>query len=285
MLTNHSFFSVRILSVVISLVLVGCGGGGDSGSNSGYDVAITAFNTPATANNTDNINVSLTVRNDGDLLATPATTIYLSFDNTWDFYDTLMTLSIPALTFSSGTSLSDNVSFFVPTNLRTGNYYVLGYMPTLEGTPTVDETPNNNTMANLISITGTVCTIDSDEEDDTLATATSIAVDDVLMHNFCDDPGDWHVFTATGGVTYRITATVIGGGIGAISLDLYNSNVTEPITLVDLTSQIALDFDFTEAEIIWTPPSSGTFYFRAGELFGLSNTGPDTDYQISLSLN
>lgn len=69
---------------VFSLIIA-CGGSGGGGSNSSsgggsgdgttYGVAITSFDSPATANAGDDITIDLSVYNEGNTLASPGTLI------------------------------------------------------------------------------------------------------------------------------------------------------------------------------------------------------------------
>lgn len=210
----------------------------------------------------------------------------MSMDTSYDLFDTFFNISLPSLTFSAGASLSDSLTITVPDNLPSGTYYIMGYMPTYDEYPhAADIHPANNTWANSITISGTACAADSYEQDDTLADATTLTPGDVLDLNFCDDSGDWFVFNATAGQSYTIQATVVGSVLDGIFIQLFDTGITEPFLSGTVDHVIEDVVDYDQAVLTWLAGASGTCYFRVAAFSGLRAAGPNTEYQLSFTLN
>ncbi len=115
-------------------------------------------------------------------------------------------------------------------------------------------------------------TPDTYEQDDSAATAKTITVNATQNRNHFDDGTDWIKFTANGGYQYTITTFNLGAWADT-TLTLYDSN------------QNWLDYndDYSaglESQIVWTAPTSGTYYINAGSLFGADSY---TSYSIALT--
>jgi hypothetical protein len=77
----------------------------------------------------------------------PTTIIYLSLDDTYDIYDTLLTISMPGTSLAVGASVSDSVTVSIPSNLASGTYYFhVGTMFGLE-----DSGPNTDYQLTVTS--------------------------------------------------------------------------------------------------------------------------------------
>ncbi len=113
------------------------------------------------------------------------------------------------------------------------------------------------------------CNQDAFEEDDTLATAKSIAVGETQDRNFCADGDDWAKFTAVAGTTYTITTT----NANYVNITLYDG--ISPYVLV---SGQSTKNGATEV-INWTAPVSGTFYIEAH----IFEFGQNTGYTLNLN--
>ena len=112
------------------------------------------------------------------------------------------------------------------------------------------------------------CTQDAYENDDTLASAKTIAVGETQPRNHCEDRHDWAKFTAVQGTSYTITTT-------------NGPNVY--LTMYDGVSPYAVASSQTAQGgklrvINWTAPDNGTYYIQMDRFeFGLN-----TDYTLNL---
>lgn len=113
------------------------------------------------------------------------------------------------------------------------------------------------------------CSPDAFDEDDTLATANSIAAGDAQLRNHCEDNEDWAKFTAVAGITYTITAT----NAQSVNITLYSSD-----SPYSLASGQATKNGSSEV-ITWIAPASGTYYLKADRF----EFGQNTDYTLNLN--
>jgi len=117
---------------------------------------------------------------------------------------------------------------------------------------------------------------DAYEEDDAPSLAKTIAVNSFQNRNHYDDVDDWIKFDAIAGYQYTITTSNLST-YADTTLDLYNSSM----------SWLAYNDDYSTgyaSQIVWTAPSSGTYYIDAAEL-GVSTlvSGQATNYTISIT--
>lgn len=135
-----------------------------------------------------------------------------------------------------------------------------------------------------LTISGTSCAPDTYEDDDSLAGATSLSPGYVLDQNFCNDTDDWHVIAAVAGQSYTIRATVVGS-MEDIYINLFDDGVSEPIIRTTDDHLINSASGVSEAVMTWTPDTTGTYYFHVRTMFGLEHSGPNTDYQLTVTSN
>lgn len=273
-----------LLPAVLAVFVTACGGGesgGDPPPDDGIaiDMAITAFNTStSTVISGSTITADITIENRGDTINSPGSTVFLSLDNTLDFIaDTVRSVSVPALFIAPGSSISDAVDITIPVNLRSGTYYLIVDAP--YSPDAVDATPDNNRAVIMLTVNGTTCDVDGYEDNDDRTTATAIVPGQTFTQNHCEDPDDWHVFTASAGQTYNFETVALGSN-SITRLQLFNDS---DITI--LQENALNGGDTADARLLWTATSSGIFYVRASAFFNLSDTGPNTEYSIMLSNN
>lgn len=110
------------------------------------------------------------------------------------------------------------------------------------------------------------CAQDAFEEDDTLATAKSIAVGETQTRNNCDDEEDWAKFTAVAGTVYTITANGQN-----VNLTLYDGD--------NLHQASGQSIQGGKVKVInWTAPANGTYYIKADSY----EFGPNIGYTLNL---
>ena len=112
------------------------------------------------------------------------------------------------------------------------------------------------------------CSQDAYEDDDVLAAAKPIAVNETQTRNHCEDRYDWAKFDAVAGTSYTITTT-------------NGQNVY--LTLYDGVSPYAVASSSTAQGgklrvINWTAPTSGTYYIEMDRF----EFGQNTDYTLNL---
>jgi len=155
-------------------ILSACGSGGNGGGTGGggapgnMDVALTTMSAPSAANAGDTITVQTTVVNQGPTLTGGiAVYYYLSLDNSLTTADTYFSFDV-ILLLDPGQSVTSSQNITLPTNVPSGTYY-LGVWADKDNAIAETNESNNQQVA-AITITGTNCTEDAYEENDTIAT-------------------------------------------------------------------------------------------------------------------
>lgn len=271
--------------VVLSLAACGGGGGGGGGSTSGgsgggtttgnMDVALTSITAPTAANAGSTISVQANVTNQGSTLTGGiALYYYLSLDSTLTTEDTYFSLDT-ILLLDAGQSTTTSANITIPSNLPSGTYYV-GIWADRDNA-IAESNENNNQQLVALTITGTTCSDDTFEDDDTSAAAKTYTLGSIQAHVHCSDDNDWVAFSAVGGTAYGILTSELGTKADT-KLELYD---TDGSTLLD--SDIDGGYVGQSSLLSWTAPSSGTYYLRATTQQGLKNIGPGTDYNLVIA--
>ena len=274
-----------------SLILLACGGGGASsgssanGDNVGnedngsltVDMAVTNFSLPSTNLVSGNsYDVSITIENRGSTINSPGTLVYLSLANTFNQLKvTPMGTSLPSLTIAAGSSISDTLNITIPSNLRTGTYFL--HIDAPYNPDAADVTPDNNRAVIQVSVTGTSCSVDALEEDDNPNDASPLSIGGSFNANLCEDTDDWFVFNAVKDTIYNFE--VMETGLKSdIALQIYDQDGTTLLNFVPIG-----DGSNADIRMLWKAIETGTFYLRSLGGFSLADTGPDTEYTISMS--
>jgi len=306
---------------LFSLSMVACGNG-DKGTtvnptSSTPDLIFTSFAAPATANagNDDQINITYTLANIGDAVASDFAGISISFYLSKDSTITVDDIQFDDYTIVDGISADDEhthtYSARLPNNISSGTYYIgaiadpdeyrLDYLSDVVADYFhIEETneSNNVSTTSQITVTGAgTCTDDIYESNDVLADATLLeyGASNAQNHNMCLDGSDWFKFSAVQGGMYIIETTSLGSNADPY-LGLYD---TDSVTLLDqddysggsdTDNDHINDIDFDAAKIEFTAPSNGTYYIQVGygervnlgELDNTTTPGLNTEYTISI---
>jgi len=269
------------LIYIVILLMTACGGDNNGagvdakGSGNIVDVVLTTMSAPAAANAGDTITVQSNVVNEGgSLTGGIAVYYYLSLDNTITTNDTSLVFDV-ILLLNPGDSASSNKSITLPDNLPSGTYYIGVWADKDNIIPETNE--DNNKRVSTISVTGTNCSDDEYEENDTGTTANIYQLGAMQRHTHCSDDNDWVAFDAIGGTTYGIMTSELGA-LADTRLELYS---------IDRTTRLAMDNDggyIGQSSLLnWLAPSSGTYYIRATTQWGLTQIGPNTDYNLTIA--
>jgi len=269
------------LVLILILLTASCGGSGDNGNTnakgngSDVDVVLTTLSAPSAANAGDTITVQASVANQGtSLTGGIAVYYYLSLDNTITTDDTVLTFDV-ILILNAGASASTSKNITLPTNLPTGTYYLGGWADKDNAIAESNET--NNQQVSTIRITGTRCSDDRYEEDDSSATAKTYEIGTIQTHTHCADDNDWVAFNVIGGTSYGIITSELGTQADT-RLELFDT---------DRTTRLAADNDGgyvgQASSLSWMAPSSGTYYIRTTTQQGLKQIGPDTEYNLTIA--
>lgn len=279
----------HVVIFFLASTLLACGGGGtpappDNNNNGGnvnvtIDMAITNFSLPSTNLVSGNsYDISITIENRGSTINSPGTLVYLSLADTFNQLKvTPMGTSLPALVIAAGSNISDTLNITIPPNLRTGTYFL--HIDAPYNPDAADVTPDNNRAVIQIAVTGTSCTVDALEEDDNPANASPLSVGGLLNANLCDDTDDWFVFNAVKDTIYNFE--VMETGLKSdLALQMYDQDGTTLLKFTPLGDGSGADI-----RMLWKSIDTGTFYLRGLGGFSLADTGPDTQYSISMSDN
>lgn len=286
-------FAVKTIKNLLSfallfsiLVLTGCGGGGGSdggssstdssggSSTSGVDLSISSLNIPSTANAGDVITVDFTVVNTGSEMAGWFSNgVYLSTDNVIDSND--QRKANGTVTYlNPGVSQSFSKTVTIPANLRSGTFYV-GVLADYNLAITESNESNNLSIASIV-VTGTTCSIDSHEENDTAVTAGTLSISVPQTHNHCEDDVDWFTFSADAGATYSLTTDALGTNADT-RIELYD---TDGITFIKGDSDSGMITN--TSRLSWTAPTTGNYFVKVKPQYWLSGSGANTDYRLTL---
>lgn len=279
--TKHAFI------YFLSSALLACGGGGggspSGNSNNGgnvnftIDMAITNFSLPSASLVAGNsYDVSITIENRGSGINSPGTSVSLSLVNTYNRLTiTPLGISLPTLVIAAGSNISDTLNITIPPNLRTGTYFLHADAPINPDAP--DVTPDNNRAVIQIEVIGTSCTADTLEEDDSPSDASPLSIGESLNANLCEDTDDWFIFNAVKDEIYNFE--VMETGLKSdLALQLYDQDGTTLLNFVTIGDSSGADI-----RMLWKAIANGTYYLRALGGFSLADTGPDTEYSISMS--
>jgi hypothetical protein len=250
-------------------------GGAGGGTTGNMDVVLTTMSAPSAANAGDTITVQTNVVNQGPTLTGGiAVYYYLSLDNSITVADTYFSFDV-ILILDPGQSVASSQNITLPANLPSGTYY-LGVWADKDNAIAETNDSNNQQVAS-ITITGTTCTEDAYEENDTSGAAKSFVVGTIQSHSHCLDDSDWVAFNAVGGTAYGILTSELGTQADT-KLELYDT---------DQSTLLGEDFDggyVGESSLLsWTAPSSGTYYLRVAAQQGLKDIGPTTDYNLVIA--
>lgn len=274
------------VAAALSLVLTACGGGGGGaggaggastggGSTSLPYLKVTSFTPPATAVAGSTVSVGVTVTNVGGT-STPGAGVTLYMATVSDPTQSVGGIGAGVYIgdIAPGQSASITVTGTIPYSLMNGAWIIGASVPNPTATSIVYETATSN-----ITVTGgSTCTSDGFESDDTLAKAKAATFGVAQQHNMCEATADWISFSATQGQTYTIGAYDLGYN-ASIMLDLYGTDGATRLTQSSLTDV----FSSSRPSIVWTAPASGTYYVRAWPWFGVSRTGSNTEYTLTVA--
>lgn len=276
--TNYSS-AIVLLSV---LFLTACGGGGggggdnsDTGTITGIDLAVNSLTAPGTVNAGDSITVGYNIRNNGDeAVIFFYTTVYLSLDATIiSDVDTSMTGGGTNYLEAGGT-MSVSKSITIPANLRSGSYYIGVKADSWEDIAEGNEA--NNVSLVSINVTGTSCTVDSYEQNDSYTVAGTIDLNTPQQHNHCDDDSDWFKFSALTGETYSVSTSSLGVKADT-RVEVYDTDGS-----TSLAGDSNSGLEDRASRLSWTAPANGTYYIKVETPAGLGDTGADTEYSLTL---
>lgn len=275
---NTLLHQTIVLASVAMLSACGGGGGGDTGtdpgSGGGVDVALTSITAPAAANAGESITVQTNAVNQGSSLIGISVFFYLSLDNSITVADTYYSVATRyALGVGESVTFSKNIT--LPSNLPSGTYY-FGVWADRDNALSESNESNNQQVA-AITITGTTCSEDSYEENDSSVTAAPFTVGTVQSHIHCMDDNDWVSFDTLAGTAYGIMTSELGAQSDT-KLELYDT---------DKNTLLETDYDGgvigQASSLSWTAPASGTYYLRVQAQQGLKDIGPNTDYNLVIA--
>jgi len=232
---------------------------------------------PVSATAGDTLTFTYSASNSGSTLSyTAVAQVYLSpfptVDITQQFPDyTMLDLDI-LYSINPGETLPRSRSVTLPDNVATGTYYIGAYVFTGE--------PESNTANNFsyqtIHITGTSCSDDSYESDNSAAAAKPLLFGQPQAHNHCNGTPDWIRFSAEAGKTYGISAGPVGSKAW-VGLTLFDSSGSTV-----LATSSAPVWDFNAATITWSAPASGDYLIKVTPIHGLLSSGANTEYTLTL---
>ncbi len=109
---------------------------------------------------------------------------------------------------------------------------------------------------------------DGYEQDDSFVDARSMAVNTSQRHNHYDDIDDWIKFDAIAGYQYTISTSDLGAEADT-TLGLFDSSYI----MEGWNDDIDYSGGNYASNLVWTAPSTGTYYVDAGGYWGGANTG------------
>lgn len=266
------------LANIVLLIVFLLATGWSAQAAASIDLVASNATAPTTASAGDTITFNYTASNQG---TTPAyfsavAQVYLSPFPTINIQQpfpdyTLLDLDI-LYTLNPGESINRSRTVTLPQNVATGTYYIGVYVYTGEEEPDT----SNNFSYQTIHITGTSCTDDSYESDNSSSDAKVLPFGQPQLRNHCNGTPDWVRFTAEAGKTYGISADDVGDSawIGLTLFDSTGSTV--------LATSSAPSWEFLAARITWTAPASGDYIIKITPIHGLIRSGANTEYTLTL---
>lgn len=246
-------------------------------ANASVDLVVENASAPVSASAGDTISINYSLSNRGSTLSyVGLVQVYLStsptVDNTQHFqdYSGLMLGFITNLNPGETRQYARTVT--LPDNVATGTYYIGVYVYT--GEPESNTT--NNFSYQTIHVTGTSCTDDNYENDNSTRDAKILSFAQPQVRNHCNGTSDWVLFSAEAGKTYAISADELGNEAW-VGLSLFDSSGS---TL--LATSTSPKWNFNAARIVWTAPTTGNYVMKVTPVHGLSNSGANTGYTLTL---
>ncbi|HEU0200709.1 MAG TPA: CARDB domain-containing protein [Burkholderiaceae bacterium] len=234
------------------------------------DLVVSSFFPATTGLPGGNISAGNTVLNQGfGAAGNLEVAVYLSTDATVTTADArLGARAVSALAVGESSSASA-ISYALPADLAAGTYY-LAAIANPGGSVSEYDAANNTSTVHAITIQNPgSCAADAFEPDDTPAGAQPLSAGAAAQaHNHCDDVVDWLSFAATGGETYALRATAVGG-FAAPWLEIYAA---------DGTTRLAPSGGTQTGNVDWTAPASGTYFVKAGG----NRAGTATEYAVKV---
>ena len=208
------FFSLRRAAALLFIVSTLSLAGWSADAVAEIDLVAENATAPASTTAGDTLSFTYSIGNVGSTLSQAAAAqVYLSpfptIDITQPFPDySPLDLDV-VYGLDPGETLPRSRTVTLPNNVATGTYYIGAYVYTSEA----ESNTANNFSYQTIHITGTSCSDDGYESDNSAAAARSLLFGQPQAHNHCNGTPDWVRFSAVAGTTYGLSAGEVGGPV------------------------------------------------------------------------
>jgi len=257
--------------------LIACGGGNSNDTRSSssrdvFEIRMNSISAPNNANAGDTITVTGSITNTGNNPAGITIGYYLSTDNNITDEDTVITFDIIALLYP-GKNATFSKEFTIPPNIASGSY-TLGVLA--DHINALNESnESDNLRVSTLDISGSNCSDDLYEEDDSPQSATLIKLGESQIHNNCLDDIDWFEFNATVNTQYGLFVSDYTRANYKISLFDINNN--------EIKSALLQNTGDHAVKLFWTAPDNEIYRVRIKPTLGLFSTGGNSNYLFSLA--